>query len=61
MTSMNEESHDRGAIQGLLDQGHVNAGQISGAIQRIPSVAELFKEMMGEAKGQLDQLKTWFN
>jgi enoyl-[acyl-carrier protein] reductase II len=61
MTSMDEDSHDRGAIQGLLDQGHVNAGQISGAIQQIPSVAELFEEMMREAKDQLDQLKTWFN
>jgi enoyl-[acyl-carrier protein] reductase II len=61
MISMDEESHERGAIQGLLDQGHVNAGQISGAIQQIPSVEDLFKEMMGEAKEQLDQLNTWFN
>jgi enoyl-[acyl-carrier protein] reductase II len=61
MISTDEESHGRGAIEGLLDQGHVNAGQISGAIQQIPSVAKLLEEMMKEAKAQLDHLKVWFN
>lgn len=61
MSLTDEASHHRGAIQGLLDQGHLNAGQISGSIQQIPSVAQLFQEMISEAKLRSSQIQDWLN
>jgi enoyl-[acyl-carrier protein] reductase II len=56
-----EDSHERGALQGLLDEGHINAGQISGAIQDIPSVQGLFQSMMVEAEEQLYSIQKQLN
>jgi enoyl-[acyl-carrier protein] reductase II len=61
MSLTDEASHHRGAIQGLLDQGHINAGQISGAIGQIPSVAQLFQEMVAEARKRSSQIQDWLN
>ncbi|GGK31381.1 enoyl-ACP reductase II [Caldalkalibacillus thermarum] len=56
LRKLDEESHYRGAILGQLDQGHVNAGQISGAIDRIVTVQELFESMVDEAYQALGAL-----
>ncbi|MDQ0338975.1 enoyl-[acyl-carrier protein] reductase II [Caldalkalibacillus uzonensis] len=56
LSKTDEDSHHRGAIEGLLEKGHVNAGQISGAINDIVSVAELLERMMDEAQIALERL-----
>lgn len=44
-----EAHHILGAIEGKLDRGHINAGQISGLIDDIPTVNELFNRMIEES------------
>ncbi|PYZ94850.1 2-nitropropane dioxygenase [Salipaludibacillus keqinensis] len=44
-----ETHHILGAIEGKLDQGHINAGQISSLIEDIPTVSELFNRMIQES------------
>jgi enoyl-[acyl-carrier protein] reductase II len=53
-----EDRHRRGALQGDFHEGFVNAGQIAGLIEDMPTVAELFQQMMEEAKQQLHKLYT---
>ncbi|GCD82243.1 NAD(P)H-dependent flavin oxidoreductase [Parageobacillus thermoglucosidasius] len=53
-----EDRHRRGALQGDFYEGFVNAGQIAGLIEDMPTVAELFQQMMEEAKQQLNKLNT---
>jgi enoyl-[acyl-carrier protein] reductase II len=48
-----EYYHVNAAIDGRLDQGFLNGGQISGLIKNIPSVEELFAGMMNEAKERI--------
>ena len=49
-----EKYHVLGAIQGNLEQGFINAGQIAGLIKEIPTVKALFESMMSEAKQALE-------
>ncbi|KGP90619.1 2-nitropropane dioxygenase [Pontibacillus chungwhensis BH030062] len=44
-----EHYHKVGALEGKLDQGFINGGQVSGVIRHLPSVQELFVTMMEEA------------
>lgn len=50
-----EDHHIKGAVEGELEQGFINGGQISSIIKTIPSVGELFEEMVTEAKERLQQ------
>jgi enoyl-[acyl-carrier protein] reductase II len=45
-----EAHHIAGAIEGKLSEGHLNAGQIAGLIDDIPTVSELLERMIAEAK-----------
>ncbi|UOQ92442.1 nitronate monooxygenase [Halobacillus shinanisalinarum] len=45
-----ETHHIRGAIEGKLNEGHVNAGQISTIIEDIPTVRDLFTRLIREAQ-----------
>lgn len=53
MTS--EIQHVRGAIEGDLENGFLNSGQIAGLIEDIPSVKELLDSMMEEAGNRLEK------
>lgn len=48
-----EEHHVIGALDGDLDRGFINGGQVAGLIEDIPSVRTLIETMMEEAKDQL--------
>ncbi|WP_050615001.1 NAD(P)H-dependent flavin oxidoreductase [Bacillus testis] len=48
-----ESQHILGAIQGEMDKGFINGGQVSGLISTVPSVKELFGSMMEEAEKQI--------
>ncbi|RIW33268.1 nitronate monooxygenase [Bacillus salacetis] len=48
-----EDYHKKGALEGRLDEGFINGGQVSSLIEDIPSVQELFKRMTAEAKEYL--------
>ncbi|MGD6874083.1 NAD(P)H-dependent flavin oxidoreductase [Sutcliffiella horikoshii] len=48
-----EDHHIKGAVEGELEQGFINGGQISSIIKTIPTVNELFEQMVTEAKEQL--------
>ncbi|WP_028785132.1 NAD(P)H-dependent flavin oxidoreductase [Thalassobacillus devorans] len=54
MTS--EDYHKIGALEGRLDEGFINGGQISGLVSDIPTVAELIESMMDIAYARVDQL-----
>ncbi|WP_163527319.1 NAD(P)H-dependent flavin oxidoreductase [Halobacillus ihumii] len=51
-----ESRHILGAIEGKLNEGHVNAGQISAMIEDIPTVQELFTRMIQEAQSKLKDI-----
>lgn len=51
-----EKYHKIGAIEGNLEKGFINGGQISGLIDDIPSVQELFERMIQEAN---EAVKSW--
>jgi len=51
MTS--EKYHVKGAIDGDMENGFINSGQIAGLIADIPSVQVLLNTMMNEAKNQI--------
>jgi len=53
MTS--EEQHVIGAIEGDMENGFINSGQIAGLIGDIPTVKELVDRMMGEAEKRMNQ------
>jgi enoyl-[acyl-carrier protein] reductase II len=55
-----ETQHKIGALSGNFEEGFVNAGQIAGLINDLPSVSELLEGMMREATEQLQQLHTQF-
>ncbi len=50
-----ELNHVKGAIEGDLENGFINSGQIAGLINHIPTVEELFESMMKEAFKQIEQ------
>jgi enoyl-[acyl-carrier protein] reductase II len=49
-----EKQHVKGAIEGDMENGFINSGQIAGLIDHIPSVKELFDSMMQEASNQIN-------
>ncbi|MFD3447409.1 NAD(P)H-dependent flavin oxidoreductase [Microbacteriaceae bacterium 4G12] len=55
-----EAQHILGALEGNMEAGFINGGQISGLISNIPSVKELLDSMMKEASGTLQELHTMF-
>lgn len=54
-----ERYHVLGAVQGDLERGFVNAGQIAGLIKDVPSVKTLFESMRREAKLALESAYAW--
>lgn len=52
-----EKQHKIGALEGRLQDGFINGGQISSLIKTIPTVQELFDKMMEEAKIELNRAK----
>ncbi|MDW0115397.1 DUF561 domain-containing protein [Sporosarcina thermotolerans] len=50
-----ELKHIKGAIEGDMENGFINSGQIAGLIENIPSVKELFASLMEEAENQLNR------
>ena len=59
MTS--EKQHIKGAIEGDMENGFINSGQIAGIIEHIPSVKELLESMMKEANEQINKAANAFN
>jgi enoyl-[acyl-carrier protein] reductase II len=53
MTSENQ--HVKGAIEGDMDNGFINSGQIAGLIEDIPTVKQLFTTMMEEAYNRMSR------
>ncbi|PYZ97869.1 2-nitropropane dioxygenase [Alteribacter lacisalsi] len=45
-----EKRHVTGAIEGKLEEGHLNGGQIAGLVRDIPSVRDLLEEMISQAE-----------
>ena len=56
-----ETYHIRGAIEGNFKEGFINGGQVSGLIHSIPTVKELFEEMMDDARKQIDIVQKFFS
>jgi enoyl-[acyl-carrier protein] reductase II len=56
-----EDFHKIGALQGNLDEGFINGGQIAGLIDEIPTVEQLFEDMMKEARTVINKVATYFN
>jgi len=48
-----EKKHVMGAVEGDLENGFINSGQIAGLIDEIPSVKDLFEKMMKDANLQI--------
>jgi enoyl-[acyl-carrier protein] reductase II len=55
MTS--ENHHVKGAIQGDMDNGFINSGQIAGLIEDVPTVKELLDRMMEESSKQINRTR----
>ena len=53
MTS--EKQHVKGAIEGDMENGFINSGQIAGLIENIPTVKDLLSSMMEEAENQMNK------
>lgn len=60
LNSTTEEHHKKGAIEGDLESGFLNSGQIAGLLDDLPSVEDLFKRMMIEAEQKLQNDLTEF-
>lgn len=50
-----EDKHIKGAIEGDMENGFINSGQIAGLIEDLPNVKELFVAMMEEAGNRMSQ------
>ncbi|MDX5476741.1 MAG: nitronate monooxygenase, partial [Bacillaceae bacterium] len=50
-----EKQHILGAIKGDLENGFINGGQVSAIIRNIPTVQELFSQMIDDATKQLNR------
>lgn len=48
-----EKQHLKGALEGDIEDGFMNSGQIAGLIEDIPTVKELIDEMMEEAENRM--------
>ncbi|HLR01301.1 MAG TPA: nitronate monooxygenase [Virgibacillus sp.] len=55
-TLTSESIHRKGALDGDLESGFVNGGQVAGLITDIPSVNVLFKRMLTEARKQMESV-----
>lgn len=55
-----EEYHRIGAVEGRLNEGFINGGQISGLLCDVPTVAELLSGMMKEAQLRINQIQEQF-
>lgn len=55
-----ETQHVRGAIEGDMENGFLNSGQIAGLIGDIPTVKELLDSMMEEAENRLEKIRDEF-
>ncbi len=55
-----EDEHIKGAIEGDMENGFINSGQVAGMIRDIPTVKALLESMMREAKEQLDHASKGF-
>ncbi len=55
-----EDKHMKGAIWGDIDNGLINCGQVAGLITTIPTVKELFTNMIEEAGTQLEKVSQRF-
>lgn len=52
-----EEKHILGAIKGNLNSGFINSGQIAGLISDLPTVKQLFQNMIKEGKNVITDIK----
>ncbi|MFD1737204.1 NAD(P)H-dependent flavin oxidoreductase [Bacillus salitolerans] len=52
-----EEYHKIGALEGRLEEGFINSGQIAGLLDDLPSVEELIKRMIREAKDRINEIQ----
>ncbi|OXS64258.1 enoyl-[acyl-carrier protein] reductase II [Bacillus sp. V-88] len=57
MTS--EDHHRIGALEGKLDQGFINGGQVSGLVEDIPTVEVLLERMMSDANRIFRELSSY--
>lgn len=55
-----EDEHIKGAIEGDMENGFINSGQVAGMIQDVPTVKALLDSMMMEAKEQLEHVSKGF-
>ncbi|OCA90640.1 2-nitropropane dioxygenase [Bacillus sp. FJAT-27225] len=53
MEKTSEQYHKTGAIDGDIEEGFLNAGQIAGYIKDIPTVSDLFAQMLEDSKTTL--------
>lgn len=56
-----EKQHIIGALEGNMDAGFLNGGQVAGLIDDIPSVKDLLHTMVSEAKLQINDAVNIFN
>lgn len=56
-----EKYHVKGAMDGDLENGFINSGQIAGLIDHIPSVKELVESMLDEANHQINRTSKELN
>ncbi|MFC0522718.1 NAD(P)H-dependent flavin oxidoreductase [Pontibacillus salicampi] len=54
-----EHYHKIGALEGKLEEGFINAGQISGIVKDIPTVQQLLNSMLEELRGSIITLEQY--
>jgi enoyl-[acyl-carrier protein] reductase II len=52
-----EDRHIIGAIQGQLDKGHVNCGQVGGLVKDLPTVESVIQQMTQGMKSTMEQIR----
>ncbi|GEL77015.1 NAD(P)H-dependent flavin oxidoreductase [Tenuibacillus multivorans] len=57
----NEALHAKGALEGDLDHGFLNSGQVTGLIRDIPTVQRLIESMVNEASEQINRSQSLLN
>ncbi|MFD2638717.1 NAD(P)H-dependent flavin oxidoreductase [Piscibacillus salipiscarius] len=60
-TLTSEDHHCKGALEGDLENGFLNGGQVCGLIQDVPTVQQLLTGMMNEATQQVAKAKELLN
>lgn len=53
-----ETYHEIGALQGKVDQGFMNSGQVAGLIADVPAVKDLLEKIMRDAREVIHQQRT---